>query len=161
MQYFVTHTHIGAQVGGLTIASGSHCSNVRTLFTRPPTPPALKIRDQLEHLCIHAFSQILFNSGPFRRFNAPVASSWSCHVEGTGRLLELAESCKRQALFTCVSELTGYSAEFHVPRSLSSTSPPPSHTARWRRERMPRSRRSARSCFTSESSWTFCRRVFK
>ncbi len=54
---------------------------------------------------------------PPRRFNAPVASSWSCHVEGTGRLLELAESCKRQALLICVSELTGYtSAEFRVPQ---------------------------------------------
>ncbi len=35
---------IGAQVGGLTIESGSHCRNVRTLFTRP-SPPALKIGD--------------------------------------------------------------------------------------------------------------------
>ena len=36
-------------------ASRSHCSNVRTLFTRPL--PALKIGDQLEHLCWHGLGQ--------------------------------------------------------------------------------------------------------
>ncbi len=43
-------TTIGVQVGGLWYipppTSGSHCSNVQTLFTSL----ALKIRDQLEHL---------------------------------------------------------------------------------------------------------------
>ena len=62
-----SNLNIVAQVGGLTIktlpvASGSQCSNVQTLCSRPP--PALKIGDQLEHLWIEYTCNLQENFAP-------------------------------------------------------------------------------------------------